>query len=468
MKSSTIFLVFSLIVLISFQAHAQEPLQIEGAISIGDSKVDSTAAVGTVRYNPRTEDFEGFDGRKWVSFTKPNGGQWGIQPTDAFGPNNVLGPSDSTTGSNFGGAVAIGDNVAVVGSSSSDSMAMNAGAAYVFERSGSDWELVKILFPNDPAASDAFGTSVDISGNYIIVGSPNNDDNGDDSGSAYIFHRSGGTWMQQAKLIPPDGAAGDIFGYAVSISGNLAVVGAPSDKDNGTDTGSTYAFARSGTFWSAQAKLLSPNPDSLNYFGFSVNIDDDYVVVGAPGNDTFGVFTGAAYIFHRSGSNWIFQKRLFSPHMSAYDYFGYSVSISENSTVVSSVNSGYSGVFTSGSVQIFIRDSTAWLFEALLVAPNPDSTDYFGFSVAIYGDYLVVGEPYNTFNNVPQNGSAYVFHRTDGVWVRQTILSMPSQQENANFGASVYIHGENIIVGSPYLDAGGFINLGHAFIYKRN
>ena len=112
------------------------------------------------------------------------------------------------------------------------------------------------------------------------MGAYADDDNGSDSGSAYIFMRSGSTWSQQAKLLPSDGAADDRFGTSVSISGDYAIVGTPFDDDNGTDTGSAYVFVRSGSTWSQQAKLLPSDGAAEDFFGSSVSISGDYAILG--------------------------------------------------------------------------------------------------------------------------------------------------------------------------------------------
>jgi hypothetical protein len=161
----------------------------------------------------------------------------------------------------------------------------------------------KKLTAGDGTAEDYFGSSVSISGNTAIVGAPGDDDNGTESGSAYIFSRNqGGTdnWGEVQKLLASDGAAGDYFGWSLSISGNMAIVGAPIDDDNGGDSGSAYIFSRNqgGTDnWGEVQKLLASDGAAYDYFGHSVSISGNTAIVGAVGDDDNGDYSGSAYIF---------------------------------------------------------------------------------------------------------------------------------------------------------------------------
>ena len=149
------------------------------------------------------------------------------------------------------------------------------------------------ILPADGAAGHEFGASVSISGEYAVVGAPGNDDNGSSSGSAYVFKRSGTSWAQEAKLLPSDGATEDYFGVSVSISGNDVVVGAVF----GNGSGSAYVFKRSGTSWAQEAKLLASDGAVNDRFGGSVSISGDYALVGAHRNDGNGSGSGSAYLY---------------------------------------------------------------------------------------------------------------------------------------------------------------------------
>ena len=152
-------------------------------------------------------------------------------------------PSDAAAGDAFGSSVSISGDYAVVGAKGDDDNGSGSGSAYVFKRSGTSWQQEAKLLPSDGAAEDYFGLSVSISGDYAVVGAYRDDDNGGSSGSAYLFKRTDTSWVQEAKLLAFDGVGGDFFGYSVSISGDYAVVGARGDADNGDESGSAYLYS---------------------------------------------------------------------------------------------------------------------------------------------------------------------------------------------------------------------------------
>ena len=163
--------------------------------------------------------------------------------------------SDGAHDDRFGWSVSIAGDYAIIGAFDDDDNGPNSGSAYIFSRSGNNWTQQAKLKPSDGTNEDRFGESVSIAGDYAIIGARYDDDNDPNSGSAYIFSRSGNNWTQQTKLIPSDGASGDNFGYSVSIAGDYAIIGAFDDDDNGTNSGSAYIFSRSGNNWTQQAKL---------------------------------------------------------------------------------------------------------------------------------------------------------------------------------------------------------------------
>ena len=181
---------------------------------------------------------------------------------------------------------------------------------------------------------DRFGGSVAISGDTVVVGAPRDDDAGFDSGSVYVFVRSGTTWTEEAKLTASDAAAEDEFGVSVALSGDTALVGASGDDDAGSGSGSAYVFVRNGTSWSQQVKLTASDAAAEDGFGASVALSGDTALVGASGDDGTGVSSGSAYVFVRNGTSWIQQAKLTASDAAAIDYFGYSVALSGETALV--------------------------------------------------------------------------------------------------------------------------------------
>lgn len=218
--------------------------------------------------------------------------QWGVK----------LQPDDGATGDWFGASVSLSGSTAIVGAFHDDDNGRDSGSAYIFhirETTLPGYTQVAKLYPRDGAEEDYFGYSVSIEGNIAIVGAPWNDDLGINSGSVYIFQNSGSGWEQVEKLLPDDGAEGDEFGISVSISGDIVIIGAFHDDDKGHNSGSAYIFQNNGSGWTQIAKLLASDGEGGEEFGVSVSISDLTAIVGAPRDNDNGRDSGSAYIFTR-------------------------------------------------------------------------------------------------------------------------------------------------------------------------
>ena len=229
-----------------------------------------------------------------------------------------------------------------------------------------DCELAKLL-ASDGTAAELFGYSVAISGDTAAIGAFHDNDNGDDSGSAYIFRFNGSSWVQEAKLLASDGADDDWFGYSVAISGDTAVVGAYGDDDNGNLSGSAYIFRFNGSSWVQEAKLLASDGAEGDWFGFSVAISGDTAVVGAYGDDDNGDLSGSAYIFRFDGSSWIQEAKLLASDGAMGDYLGLAVAISGDTAAIGAYHDDDNGD-DSGSAYIFRFNGSSWVQEAKLLA----------------------------------------------------------------------------------------------------
>ncbi len=361
--------------------------------------------------------------------------------------------SDGAAGDCFGWSVSISGDYAIVGAYRDKDRGSNSGSASIFKRDGTGWVQQAKLTALDGAPGDELGCSVSISGDYAIVGAYQDDDNGSDSGSAYIFKRGGKSWFkrdgtswtQQAKLLASDGATGDRFGHSVSISGHYAIVGATLGDGNEPDSGSAYIFKWDGTSWSEQQKLTASDGAAYDCFGYSVSISGDLAIVGAHGDDDKGTDSGSAYIFRWDGTSWSEQQKLTASDGAAKDYFGRSVSISGDLAIVGAPYDDDNGSY-SGSAYIFRWDGTGWVQQAKLTARDGAAYDLFGHSVSISGDYAIVGAYYDDDLGT-DSGSAYI--KWDGTgWVQQQKLLAPDGASKDYFGISVSISGDYVIVGA--------------------
>jgi len=334
--------------------------------------------------------------------------------------------------------------------------APNAGAAYVFVRSGGVWSPQAKLVAGDPQAGDGFGWSVALDGDTAVVGA--HGENGY-AGAAYVFVRSGGIWSQQAKLVAGDAEAYDQFGLSVALDGDTALVGA---NGKSSYAGAAYVFVRSGGSWSQQARLVAGDAAADDWFGHSVALDGDTVLVGAPYEDEGSKDAGAAYVFVRNGGSWNQQAKLMALDAKPYDWFGYSVAL-DGDTVLVGAPYEATGGSAAGAAYVFVRGGGIWGQQDKLTAADAAAGDQFGGSVALDGDTAVVGAPYEDEGGSVA-GAAYVFVRGNGVWGQQAKLTAGDAEAGDGFGWSVALDGDTALVGAPYEDDGGS-NAGAAYVF---
>ena len=343
----------------------------------------------------------------------------------------------------------------------------DAGAAYVFVRTDTDWILQAKLTASDAAAYDYFGTAVAISGDSIVVGSLYDDISGVDQGSAYVFTRSGTTWSEQWKLAASDAASGDRFGTSVAISGDTVVVGAYyAEVDGNAYEGAAYVYTRSGISWSQQGKLTATDGAASDGFGFSVAISGDTVVVGSWYDDVGTFDEGSAYVFTRSGTSWTGQQKLIASDGAAGDNFGASIAISGDTVVVGAWNDDIGTNNDQGSAYVYTRSGATWTEQAKLTASDGAADDIFGHRVSVSGDIAVVGAPYGNVGSNSNQGSAYVFTRSGTAWTEQTKLTSSAGAASDQFGVSVAVSGDSVLVGSNADDVGSNTNQGSATVFQ--
>lgn len=374
-----------------------------------------------------------------------------------------LTASDGAAGDFFGFSVGVSGDTVVVGAYGEDDNGIAAGAAYLFERSGATWTQSAKIVASDGGNTDFFGTSVAISVDTVIVGAPQDDDAGAQSGSAYIFTRSGGSWSEEAKLLASDGAADDRLGHAVSISGNTAVAGAYGHATNGAESGAVYVFERGGSVWGEQAKLTAPDSEPYDRFGKAVSISGNSIAVGVHSDDDLGGDAGAVYVFNRAGATWSEDSKLTASDGSAFDQLGWSVAVSGDTVVAGSYLED-SAASDAGAAYFFQPDSP-WSSEAKLTASDGGFEDQFGASVAIDNDTAVVGTPYEDGSGTDV-GAAYVYRRVGGVWSEEAKLVASDGETFDRFGIAVAISGDTVLVGA-YLDDDRAGNAGAAYVFQR-
>jgi len=365
--------------------------------------------------------------------------------------------SDSLTGGLFGYSISQSGDTILIGASHDDDNGIHSGSAYIFKRTGIIWAQQAKLLASDGASSDYFGHSVSLDGDTALVGAWGDDDNGAESGSVYVFVRTGTTWTQQAKLLASDGTGLDNFGRCVSLSGDTALIGAIGDDDNGFQSGSAYVFTRSGTSWTQQAKLLASDGKMSDWFGWSVSLYEDTALIGAPYGGQ------SAYVFIRIGNTWTQQTKILPTNSKGMIYFAWSVSLYGDTALIGAPSDDEEGNLLD-SVYVFVRSGSSWVQQQKIIPSNITVGDTFGFSVSLYGDTALIGAPGYVNNNTE---SAYVFVRNGSTWTQQAKLLAKDGTSDDYFGLSVSLYEDTTLIGAPYDDDNG-IDSGSVYVFHKN
>lgn len=377
-----------------------------------------------------------------------------------------LGPSDPAANDNFGYSVSVSGNLAIVGAWH-EGPPTNAGAAYVFEQTSPGvWTQDAKLTAFDRALNDNYGISVAISNDVAVIGTWQDSDGGISSGSAYVYRRVGGIWTPEGKLLASDRANLDHFGLSVAIDGNVIAVGADQASTPSTaDGGAVYVFRYNGLGWAQEAKLTAADAANGDSFSESLSISGNSIIAGSRQDDDAGSASGSAYVFNYNGVAWSQQAKITAPDAAANDQFGKSVSISGDTAAIgASLNDD--GGSNTGSAYVYHRAGSVWTLQAKLLASDAFAGDNFGNSVAVDGDDLVVG----SFLAAGQTGTYYLYTRTGVAWSETDRFgggAFFGSDSNSldQFAFSIALNGGNILVGGPGNDSFG-AQSGAAYVFN--
>ena len=329
--------------------------------------------------------------------------------------------SDAASAGNFGRSVSVSDNTASI---------LGIEGTYIFTRSGTTWSQQQKIQPSDHSTNKGpWGMyETDLDGETCVIGYKGGTEtslSNNNTGTAYVFTRSGTTWSQQQKLFHPNGRQYDYFGENMQLDGDNLIVSAHNEPHNSggsyDNAGAVYIWTRSGTTWTQQQRLEASDKAASDIFGSSVAIDGDTCVIGAQQEDAGGSNAGAAYVFTRSGTTWSQQQKLVASDAAASDFFGTSVGISGDTLVV--------GTFNAGAAYVFTRSGTTWSQQQILTGSDATGTsDYFGKNVRIFEDTIMVTATGNT--SFSGKGAAYIFTRSGTTWTQVKRLEASDAAQN--------------------------------------
>lgn len=321
-----------------------------------------------------------------------------------------------------------------------------------------------------------FGRSVAVDGNTAVIGAPNFAFGQNDGfGAAYVYARTNSGWQFQQKLTPFDAAPQKYFGMSVAVSGNTIVVGAHADTNAGPVSGAAYVFELINGTWLFKQKLTGSENSTGDAFGLSVAIDGETIVCGAWGNapsEPFNQFGfGTAYVFKLIGNHWLETQKLSASDASENKAFGITCAIDGDTIIVGATNDSEFKPFA-GAVYVFEFDGSAWHETDKLHAQNPDPQVVFGHSLDVSGDTIVVASV-GRADPPLRFGAAYIFRRTPSGWHQQKKITtdevvVDGRPENmGQFGLTVAVSGDRVVVGSPNDPTINYWS-GSAFVYRRN
>jgi len=285
-----------------------------------------------------------------------------------------------------------------------------------------------------------------------------------------MFCRPAFAFLIEEKICASDGKRnkpnyfGGINGEGVSISGDFAVVGVTGAEPSGSYSGAAYIYRYDGERWSEQQKLAASNGAASDKFGTSVSISGTRAIIGAYYGDGNIANSGTAYIYSYNGKRWV-EEKLMASDGDSYDHFGYSVAISGDFAIVGAFGAGDYPV-NFGAAYIYGFDGTKWVEQQKLVPSDGYPGDQFGRKVSISGKYAIIGAPLNDDFGM-MSGAAYIFHYDGTKWIEQQKLLPSVGEKGDRFGWAVSISDTNAIV-TAYLGDGAAEDSGASYVYHFN
>ena len=365
--------------------------------------------------------------------------------------------SDGAYLDGFGGAVATNGATIAVGASNRDTSATDTGAIYLFEQQLSGrWLEVDTLITSDAGEGDSLGHALAMSQDFLVAGAYADDEAGTDAGAAYVFERTATGWVEHAKLIGSTTVAGDRLGHSVAMAGTTIVVGT---REHDQRKGAAYVFELVNGTWQETGALLANDGQEDDTFGHAVAVNGDHVAVGAPSRQDF---TGAVYIFERQNGTWQYVDTLLAAETKTGDQLGISITMT-GTLLIAGAQFGAGAQASTGNAPAFELRSGIWSEVGTMAAPDGQPGERFGISAAQSGSVSVLGAVFDADRGVSA-GSIYIFQSlgTAGEILRLIPFDVDTDDW---FGLSVAMSGDIIVAGAPYQDEQGYES-GAAYVFE--
>jgi hypothetical protein len=371
----------------------------------------------------------------------------------------------------FGLSLASSGSTAIVGAPGASGLGgAGAGAAYVYVRTPSGWIEQAKLVASDAAPMDYFGAAVAIEGDIAAVSASHASPGGVPlAGSVYVFERTGSTWTQTQKLVGVGADIGEGVGWSLALEGDTLVAGAADDHHSGGqfDGGAAYVFVRGPAGWTQQQRVTAGDGEAFDYFGHALALDGDRLAVGAySDNHAHGANGGSVYVFERSGAAWTLAQKLVPADNASNDQFGFSLALEGATLIAGAVGDTIQGAFSAGSAYVFERNFAGWTQTQKLDSPTPGEYENFGASLALDGEWLLVGVVAGENATVPLAGSVQVLQRATQGFGEEFALRTTVVEPGAEFGFSIALEDGIALVGAPGDDLPAGQNLGSVYTYR--
>jgi hypothetical protein len=350
---------------------------------------------------------------------------------------------EGASGIHTGNSIDVSGDFMVVGAVAENSY---AGAAYIFQKQAGEWVEINHLFRAGGETNESFGAAVAISGSEILVSCRWKDGL---IGVVYAYHWDGASWTGPVAIVNPDPEASDQFGYTLAMDGDYAVIGAIGDN---SFQGSAYVYHLESGVWTLQKEIFASEPAEGDAFGNTAMISGDYLAVSSVNIKTPYNQCGAVYLYHREGTDWVFMQMIQAYDAEASDFFGVVMSMSGDYLAVTSTGDDDMGD-SSGSVYIYHFNGTDWLFEDKVNSIGEVEWDCFGSSLHVIGNQMTAGATYAGHDGV-YPGAVYVFQRSGAEWIQTLRLEAPDGVDSDGFGETVFYDGTDFFVGAPYRNSG--------------